>query len=101
MKTLDEIKDELAKEYGHDDFESLLWAMADGEGNAGLKWFEKVLNEVARIYAQQVAEDVRQRCAENAKIKEKYIPVDDPYYGEEIRYVVSKQSILNTEIKLP
>jgi len=53
---------------------------------------QPIIDEAANLYAQQVGEDVRQRCLENAA----------PYYNEEFEtFSIDKNSILNIEIILP
>lgn len=55
------------------------------------KWNE-VGEEAAKLYAQQVAEDVRQRCCDNAEF----------YFNTEFGvYSIDLDSILDTEIILP
>lgn len=80
MKTLEQIKDEVAKENG-------LGKLVTGH-------LVKYFDQVAKRYAQQVAEDVRRRCAENATID--YAGYEEPYSP-----YVDQNSILNTEIILP
>lgn len=110
MSKLQEIKDQVSKEYGRSCFEQLLVDMADGEGSDGLKWFENVLEQVARSYAQPVAEDALKRAAENALVST--IDVGGNEYkskSEELAFPgdeslakvsVDKQSILSTPINL-
>jgi len=49
------------------------------------------IEDIYLLYAQQVGEDVRQRCYDNAEID------NISYYD----YYVNEDSILNTEIILP
>lgn len=49
---------------------------------------------VAKLYAQQVAEDVRQRCSDNAEL------VPEGHFNG-FGGTVDKETILNTEIILP
>lgn len=92
MDRLEQIKASVAMEYGHETFEDLLWSMADGEGSDGLKWFEKVLAEVARRYATEVARHNLERAANEAEVL---------YRGHSFGdYVVNKESITSLEIEL-
>lgn len=88
MKTLTETKEEYAKSLGAGGWEYL----EDEEKEVGY-------SEVAKRYAQQACEDLKERIAENARTK--YIRYDNPsgvFHGED---VVDKDSILNTQIILP
>jgi hypothetical protein len=77
MKTYDEIRSDL--------FRSIPFPQSHSD----------LINvKAAKIYAQQVAEDVRQRCCRNATITENW------HGGEPVAWVDDK-SILNTEIILP
>ncbi len=86
MKTFGDIKHELANELGFPDWHEL----QEQYPKAIYRYYE----QAAKLYAQQVAEDVRQRCFENAEIKENW------YGGDPVAWVDS-ESILNTEIILP
>jgi len=55
---------------------------------------KQVLIDANKLYAQQVAEDVRERCADNAFIRKEI-------YEGEITEDVDKYSILTTNIILP
>lgn len=73
-----------------------------------MKTFDQIFNEVllegkaavgfgelvTKRYAQQVAEDVRRRCYENAEVD---------YRGQETQYPIEvvESSIMDTEIILP
>lgn len=62
---------------------------------SGKVWNKKeIAIMVARVYAQQACEDLRERIAEQAKVKTVATPLGD--YHE-----VNKETILNTEIILP
>lgn len=86
METFGDIKHELANELGFPDWHELQKQYP----KAIYRYYE----QAAHHYAQQVAEDVRQRCYDNADIT-------DYYDGYEFQRVVSEKSILNTEIILP
>lgn len=56
------VKDEVANEHSRDTFEELLIDMSECEGDDGLKWFEKVLDEVATRYAAAMCQLQIQAC---------------------------------------
>lgn len=88
MKTLEEIKDEVAFEKENCKWNCLF--MVD-------QW--NYSEEVAKRYATEAIKADRERVAENAKTK--YVRYDDPkanFHGED---VVDKESILNLPIELP
>jgi|GEM_PF-3731610 len=86
--TYSECKTKIARQYGYFNISGFK------ESYPFLKMLhdDGFYEEVARLYAQQVAEDVRQKCADNA---ESFIPWD----GDNKDVWLS--SILNTEIILP
>lgn len=91
MKTLEQIKDEVAKGIGYSDYEGMA-SVTFGVAN---KVIRSLIDEVSKMYAQQVAEDVRNRCARNAKI------VKTGNSGSWFDGSIDKRAILNTEIVLP
>ncbi|MVW93668.1 hypothetical protein FCL53_17030 [Elizabethkingia meningoseptica] len=60
MKTLDQIKDEVAKEFGYSSFENSIFY---GEIDI------RIIDEVAKRYAREVAQASLEKAAENANIK--------------------------------
>lgn len=87
MKTYSECKTEIARQYDY-----LTWSELKEHEN--IQNLDEFYEEVAKIYAQQVGEDVRQRCYDNADVTWEYD-------GYEDQPVVNEKSILNTEIILP
>jgi len=87
MKTIEDIKNEVALEHGY-------------AGSMDVFEFSYALcDEVAKRYALEAIKADRERVAQNAKTK--YVRYDDPkanFHGED---VVDKQSILNLPIELP
>lgn len=75
----------------------------------GLKTTDNINNTLISAmqeYAQQVAEDVRQRCADKAlmKVHDGHFKTDNPSTHVQIganNVQIDKQSIINTEIILP
>ncbi|MVW92435.1 hypothetical protein FCL53_10710 [Elizabethkingia meningoseptica] len=62
MKTLEQIKDEVAKEFGYSDFHnSTFYRKTD----------VKICDEIAKRYAREVAQASLQKAAENAVIEPK------------------------------
>lgn len=90
MKTLDEIKDEVAKENGFVNWDNLCFVWA-----GFMKQTERFMDIVAKRYAKEALYD----AAENATASVVYV---DPYdYSKGIEGAeVDKESITNTEIKL-
>ena len=64
MKTLQEIKDEYAKENSYDNWEDLTSTY-----KYSIFKYQDHLNEVSHRYALEVARETQRRCAENAKTK--------------------------------
>lgn len=91
MKTLQKIKDETAKEHGWQNYNVILDNFRFG--SISQFSFDDYLDDVAKSYAQQIAEKVRQDCADNA-----YTKIETNRYGSKL--VVAKESILNTPITL-
>lgn len=82
MKTLSQIKDEVAREKGYNDFYTMQFPYD--------MVCEEDINEIAKRYAQSVADQALKDAAERAEVEN--------CYGV---FIVDKQSILETEIKLP
>jgi hypothetical protein len=91
MKTLEQIKDEVAVDYGYSDFEDMESnILFEGHDTEDMPAFDAI----AKDYAQQACEDLRERIAE--KSFEMYKESGFTNTGMKV-----KQSILNTEIILP
>lgn len=84
MKTLDEIKEEVAKERGYQSFDEMMWFNDD-------LIREDTLDAIAKRYAAEVAKQALEDAAENAEVE---------YYDWD-RARVDKESITETGIKLP
>lgn len=108
MKTLEQIKDEVAKGIGYSDYEGMA-SVTFGVAN---KVIRSLIDEVSKMYAQQVAEKALADAAENAKLVLRQYnelgEVSEGDLGQEIttendkEYVgINKDSILNTKIILP
>jgi hypothetical protein len=91
MKTFEQIKDEVAKEIGYSDYEGMA-SVTFGVAN---KVIRSLIDEVSKMYAQEVAEDVRKRCAENAD------ETLEMCSSENNPSTPVNNSILTTEIILP
>lgn len=98
MKTLEEIKYKLAKDAGFDDWEHLCFHHGNLESIHRFDKLTEFMNEVAKRYAQQCCEDLRERIADSVKLKPHVYP--DGYISHEI-LVLDKNSIRNVEIILP
>lgn len=95
MKTYDEIVHELFLSKLAQTHMMQISEVEEHVGNFGFVSYSIDLQrQAAKIYAQQVAEDVRQKCANNAKT------YDDEHRGRQTTYVDIK-SIIETEIILP
>lgn len=90
MKTLKEIKEEVALEYDWVDWICFLSDCPEYEKDF-------VINEVARRYAIEVAKESLKNASENANIMDDEGDLCDRYYDSEIDTFcfVNKQSILN------
>ncbi|MCL1692039.1 hypothetical protein [Elizabethkingia anophelis] len=62
MKTLEQIKDEVAKEFGYSDFHNSTFCR---------KTDVKICDEIAKRYAREVAQASLEKAAENAVIEPK------------------------------
>lgn len=82
MKTLEEIKDEVAIKHGFKDFESI--HMYDFNGD----W----IDDIAKSYTSEVAKEVLKRVAERAKTI-----TEHPPHLLCPRTYIDRSSILNTE----
>lgn len=87
MKTLDQVKNEVCKKYGHNSF--IEFKNKCHKNAHGLSDMISMFEEINKEYAQSCCEDVRQRCADNASIM---LTLHD-------KNVL--RAILNTEIILP
>ena len=92
MKTLEEIKNELAIEKGYDSWNEITFF-----NNRNVVFIELLMDEVAKRYAKEVAIASLEKASENAKvncnheeIKKEFTDVDSGYL-----YFVDKQSIIN------
>jgi len=104
MKTLKQVKNEVAFIHGSVDWNDL---MSSVEDDIEAEYF---IDELANEYARQVAEQVRQDCECDARVRtvERLSDVTlignmtfASHYLSSTIVRVDKQSILNTEIKLP
>lgn len=107
MKTLEEVKKEIALEYGRDDYRK------DFEYGIGLNKFLsefEFMDIVAKRYARQCCEDLRERIAEGSMLEidnEGYKEYVEEYMDNDANpitsptYRASKKHILETEIILP
>lgn len=91
MKALNDIKNEVCQEEYDCTFLQACTFM-------NIMDMESIMNEVAKRYAQQCCEDLRERIAKEAKLKPYTYP--DGYKSNEIS-VIDKDSIRNVEIILP
>ena len=64
MKTLEEIKNEIAIERGYDSWNELAFY-----NNRNIVYIELVMNDVAKRYAKEVAIASLEKASENAKLK--------------------------------
>ena len=80
MKTLSEVKDEYAKELG---WPSWYYFLLNADGTRQV--LDSDYDEVAKLYAKEVAREALRNAADNAELLEE----DYEYYD------VDKQSILN------
>lgn len=86
MKNLEEVKEEVSFKYNFLSWDDLM----DYVYSKAYEDPEKYYNEVAKRYAQSVAEDLRERIADEARLEPNGMLLQ-----------VDKQSILDTEIILP
>ena len=94
MKTLEEIKNELAIEKAYDSWDEITFF-----NNRNVVFIELLMNEVAKRYAKGVAIASLEKASENAKvncnhdeIQKEFTDVDSGYL-----YFVDKFSITNEE----
>lgn len=99
MKTLEQIKDEVANELHKCTFKQAYLLVS-------VLKYDEIINEVVKRYAQQACEDLRERIAENATMnyhcghfktntQTRYQQIGDS------NVQVNREGILNTEIILP
>lgn len=60
MKTLEEIKDDYAREHGYDDWNEVIYSSSDPDT------LDKACDEVAKRYAIEVAKQALKNASENA-----------------------------------
>lgn len=112
MDRLEQIKNEVAREYDFDSWDDCFDTMATAEfSHPGMFDYDKIINEVVRRYATEMVRHDRERVANNATI-ETYEYND---YGQRINvldlgqevnqnyidyYAVNKKSITSLEIEL-
>lgn len=80
MKTLEEIKDEVAKEKGFVSWDNLVFV------NAGFIWVVQPFNdEATKRFALEVAKDALRNAAENARLDYQYFQFEDaiPFVNKE------------------
>ena len=107
MEKLQEIKDQVAQEWGHTDWNDFGESFKHRLGSAHAER-DDVMTEIARRYAKAVADDALKRAAENATLW-----VETPINGTEFKTVtkelgdgydetitVFKDRILSTEINI-
>ena len=94
MKTLEEIKNEIAIERAYDSWNELAFY-----NNRNIVYIELVMNDVAKRYAKEVAIASLEKASENAKVncnheevKKEFTDIDSGYL-----YFVDKHSITNEE----
>lgn len=91
MKTLEQIKDEVAKEFGYSDFHnSTFYRKTD----------VKICDEIAKRYAREVAQASLEKAAEKAKLKliftsEQFATNDKWQLPDGELIVLDKESITN------
>lgn len=90
MKTLEEIKKEVAVKYRFKSWERILELVSLRD--CPINWFEEYENEVAEEYARQCCEEQIKACLENAEVIEDP-DNNNPYTSHRI---IDIESILNT-----
>ena len=98
MKTLEEIKDEYAREKHYDNWRQLFMR---GTEKAVLKAFEETAERYAQEYYKSKAKDLLERAAERAtaKLGTKHTPaIGHGNYNVEPCAIVDKQSITETPL---
>ena len=86
MKTLEEIKNELAIEKAYDSWNEITFF-----NNRNVVFIELLMNEVAKRYAKEVAIASLEKASENAKVK---YTLDEELNKH---YLIDKSSIINEE----
>lgn len=89
MSKLQEIKDQVAQEYGYSSFEHYDDAGTFIYDHNTPEIIDKIARRYAKVVAQSVAEDALKRAAENARTRTN---------DESTSIIVDKQSILSTPI---
>ncbi|MDV3536819.1 hypothetical protein CMU91_14970 [Elizabethkingia anophelis] len=96
MKTLDQIKDEVAKEFGYESFEQF-----DDKSTFSYDHdTPKIIDTIAKRYAREVAQASLEKAAENAKLKliftsEQFATNDKWQLPDGELIVLDKESITN------
>lgn len=93
MKTLEQIKERISLKENFYSYGHFLQKIKSGSVK-GID-IDRMIDKIGKIYAKKVAEDVRRRCAENART------IKTGNSGSWYDASVNKDSILNTEIILP
>lgn len=94
MDRLEQIKNEVAREYDFDSWDDCFDTMATAEfSHPGMFDYDKIINEVARRYATEMVRHNLERAANEAAIKHEIL-------AGCLVYTADKQSILKLEIEL-
>lgn len=104
MKTLEQIKDEVAVDHGFKNYFHVCELFRDNVISQFS--FDDYIDDTCKEYTQQCCHKLRQDCADKA-IEMMYFLPDDPNIQTiqikrvQVVYAIDKQSILTTKIELP